>query len=320
MLASDNAYPYLPRFRVLRRRNLHRSLILFRYLSRRSIPVVFAGWLVCTALWNSPMACAQSAAPSKLRILFPAYANPYNEDGRAMWAKLVELSRQRPAGLEIDVVFNPASGPGKDRDPNYLTADGTGPLADAQGLRMLGYVSTNYGKRPAAELKREIDIYATGFYAGYVSGVFFDEMSSDLGTAEYYRDLNQYAHEVITPRAGNAVITISNPGIGEVQAPVTEDRLRDYATAMDKIVVFEQEAKLYRDVKPAAVAAFLSPDRLVHIVHSQATWSPELVAAMQRRGVTNIYITDDLMPNPYHKLPSYFDKLCAAVATVNRSQ
>lgn len=237
-----------------------------------------------------------------------------------MWKKLAELSRDRPEELEIEVIFNPASGPGEARDPNYLRDDDTGPLADAQGLRILGYVTTSYAKRSAEEVKAEIDQYATGCYAGFVSGIFFDETSSDLDTADYYRGLSQYAHDVIKPRDGQPVITISNPGIGAVQSPISDQRLRAYATAMDRTVVFEHEAAQYPDQQPAAIQPFLSADRLAHIVHSQATWSAALVGAMQRRGVANVFITDDVMQNPYDRLPTYFDRLCEAVIAANRSQ
>ncbi len=293
---------------------------MIRSILSRLRYVGFAVCIVCATAAVVPSANAQSAEATKVSILFPAYGNPYNQDGKAMWSKLVELSRERRAGLEIDVVFNPASGPGKRRDPNYLNDEGNGPLADVQGLRILGYVPTSYAKRSSDDIKRDIDVYATGFYAGYVSGIFFDETSSDLSTAEYYREMSQYAHRAIKPSAGHTVTTVSNPGIGEVQPPVTAERLQAYATAMDMVLVFEHDAKSYRDVKPAAVAAYLSPGQLIHVVHSQPAWNPDLVTAMRQHGVANLFITDDVMPNPYDKLPAYFDKLCEAVVAVNQSR
>ena len=155
----------------------------------RSTLKVFSVYAVCILISVSTFGPARGADTTPLRILFPAYGNPYNADGKAMWDKLAYLSHDLPAGLYLDVIFNPASGPGKTRDPNYLDEKGVGPLANVQGLRILGYVTTSYGTRPVDEIKQEIDKYATGFYSGYVSGIFFDEMSSDLDTAGYYREL-----------------------------------------------------------------------------------------------------------------------------------
>ncbi len=314
-------------------RKLSGSSILHYELRNKTTFIAFVGCMACVVLTMSrataqsnpqpaapqPAAQPTTAQQPRLRILFPAYANPANDDGKTMWSRLVELSKNRPDGLEIDIIFNPASGPGTTRDPNYLTEAGVGPLADVQAFRVLGYVTSSYGKRSIDDIKKDIDIYATGFYAGYVSGIFFDETSSSLNTATYYRQLHDYALSAIKHHGGKPVATVSNPGIGEVQPPITESALRAYATAMERIVVFENDAKKYRDAAPAAVKPFLSPANVVHIVHSQPTWSPQLITAMQRRGAANIFITDHVMPNPYNRLPIYFDQICDAVSAVNRS-
>lgn len=320
--ASDNVLTtqHLPRGHSHGRENPDGRVTLFWYPSRRADRGEFAGCVVCAVVACLLPAYARATDSDKVRILFPAYGNPHHAAGREMWEKLCQLSHDRPEGLEIDVIFNPASGPGKARDPNYLRDDGSGPLADAQGLRIVGYVTTAYAKRPAEDVRAEIDRYATGFYAGYVSGIFFDETSSDLNTAPYYRALSQYAHSAIKPSHGRRVITISNPGIGEVQAPVTQQQLQAYATAMDRTVVFENAAERYMESKAVAIQPFLSADNLVHIMHTQASWSPDLVTAIRQRGAANLFITDDVMQNPYDRLPVYFDQLCDSVAAANRSQ
>ncbi len=266
-----------------------------------------------------PAARGQSPQPENIRILLPAYANPAGDAGKRLWDRLAELNRERRPGVVIDVIFNPASGPGIAREGNYLDDAGNGPLADVQSMRVLGYVPTTYGKRSTVDVKRDIDCYATGFYQGYVSGIFFDEMSSDLDHIAYYRELNEYAHQVITASSDRPVWTIGNPGVAGVQSAVTDERLRQYATSVDQLVVFESHVNQYQGVQTPPFARFLEPRNLAHMIHSQSSWSSELFGMMRQHRVGSIFITDDVMQNPYDQLPSYFDEMIDAVAELNEN-
>ena len=67
------------------------------------------------------------------------------------------------------IVVNPHNGPGAEQDDRYRSAVRT---AQRVGARVLGYVHTDYGARPAGEVAADIDRYAQWYG---VDGIFLDE-------------------------------------------------------------------------------------------------------------------------------------------------
>ncbi|MFA6204565.1 MAG: spherulation-specific family 4 protein, partial [Gallionella sp.] len=63
----------------------------------------------------------------------------------------------------------------------------------AAGITQLGYVSTYYGGQAMADMKGQVDIYATAPYIAYISGIFFDEVDRFEDTA-YYNEIAAYAY------------------------------------------------------------------------------------------------------------------------------
>ena len=188
------------------------------------------------------------AAPAPARaidILFPAYANPCCGGGPAMWSALIATASTPNRPFALRVVFNPASGPGTSPDPNYLTANGQGPLPSlhAAGAVVYGYVTTSFGTRAPAAVLADIDAYLIGHYAGHVDGIFFDEVSTDL--AKVGENRSYVAHiRSLRPNAP----TIGNPGTPGVLNPSgqTTFNATDYANVFDVLVTFENTGALYR--------------------------------------------------------------------------
>ena len=120
--------------------------------------------------------------------LIPAYVPPH---------ALVELVRAsaRPRLL----VINPSNGPGAEAAPGYRAAVRT---AQRAGARVLGYVHTTYGARPAADVVADIDRY-TSWYG--VDGIFLDEASHDVAQVGYYAALGR--HVRAGARAGSSSST-----------------------------------------------------------------------------------------------------------------
>src|SRR5262249_38196114 len=109
------------------------------------------------------------APPPRLRLLVPAYFYPGGE-GAAAWDRLLSVPRPDL----VVVIANPDSGPGKMADPSYTQVFDR---ARQRGLTVIGYVSTRHGKRPADEVKEDVDRWVR-FYPA-VQGIFLDEQASD---------------------------------------------------------------------------------------------------------------------------------------------
>ncbi len=230
---------------------------------------------------------ADSPASFPLKIGIPAYFYP-----DAQWDAVVA------AGAKAAVmIVNPDSGAGAAADPVYAEAI---TRAKNAGILVLGYVSTAYGDRAEAEVFLDIDNYANWYG---VSGYFFDEVS---GAAECAFDKKYY--DRATNRAGTSL-----PGSYVAFNPGT-DTCEYFLNIADVIVTFEDSA--------AAYAVWAAPDwtrqqpaaRFWHLVLDTA--ESELASTLERavaNNVATVYVTDDVLDNPWDTLPSYWDKELAAI-------
>ncbi|SEK35212.1 spherulation-specific family 4 protein [Streptacidiphilus jiangxiensis] len=143
------------------------------------------------------------------RLLVPAYFHPAVEP--EAWAAL-RVAAPRLAA----VVVNPASGPGSAPDPAYREA-----VAGLRATRVLGYVDTDYGRRPHAEVVAEIAAYRE-WYA--VDGVFLDQTPDGSAALPHYDRL------AIAARSLGATFLVLNPGLTPHPA---------YLDLADLVVTFE---------------------------------------------------------------------------------
>lgn len=250
-------------------------------------------------------------------LIIPAYANPCCGSGPVMWESLIGTSQANP-GLTVHVIFNPASGPGVSVDPNYIAADGSGPLHDlkASGAVIYGYVATGYAGKPIGDVKNEIDRYFDTLYVGQVDGIFLDEMSNDLQNSGYYRSLNDYVK-----RKNVSAGIIGNPGISSTTNPSGQSSysVTNYMNSVDTLVIFEQTLDAYQNLyNPPSWLDQAEASRFAHIVHTAAPWDSAIPALAEERKAGLLYITDDEMNNPYDQLPSYWTELelVAAASTM----
>jgi Spherulation-specific family 4 len=212
--------------------------------------------------------------PACRSTLIPAYVPPH---------AIVELVRasSRPRL----VVINPANGPGAEAEPAYRSAVRA---ARRTGARVLGYVPTTYGSRPAADVVADIDRY-TSWYG--VDGIFLDEASPDVAQLRYYGALGRHVHAA--PRR----LVVLNPGV--VPAP-------EYFDLADVVVTFEGPYAGYG----AAVAAM--PDwvrdqpreRVAHLVYG-ASREQAMAAVRHPQKTGYLYVTSGSMPDPWRTVPSY---------------
>ena len=248
---------------------------------------------------------------SGLRLLVPAYGNPCCAGGPSMWTQLTDTASVM--GSDLLVILNPNSGPGAGLiDPNYVDDSAQGPFIDFRnaGGVAIGYVRTEWAARPLAEVQSEVDLYFDPAYwrgAGVqIQGIFFDEMSNDLADVGYYWTLRDYVRSL----AGGAVV-VGNPGTSFVNNPSgqTAWSVSDYAEAADTLVTFESTAAEYfGSYSPPSWLESYPAERFGHIVYGVET-TAQMLAAMslaRQRKAGYVYLTDDILVNPYDDLASYW--------------
>ena len=245
-------------------------------------------------------------AQTRTGVLVPMYVYPANIHTNAAYNRLIDLKR-RYETVPMWVIVNPASGPGEHVDANYTKAIDR--LYGA-GCVVLGYVTTSYGKRPQAEVQKDIDKWIKMYPR--TQGIFFDEMIyEDTETAAAYQaTLKRYAHDA------GCWPTVANPG--------AETPGRYFAAeAADVIVMHEgnawpQEERLkgdyfggYSDYPPFTRGVLL---------HSQANLDKDALR-MVRKYARWVYVTeapyragDPKAANPWDRLSGHLDELCEALS------
>jgi hypothetical protein len=186
-------------------------------------------------------------------------------------------------------IINPNSGPGTYQDPNYV--NGINKLRSA-GVTVIGYVYTSYSNRPITAVEQDVHAYKT-FYPN-INGIMFDEMSNVAGSGHksYYSTISNYAKSI------GLVMTVGNPGA---------DVPPSFVGTVDTILIYEQQG--YPSI------SYLDG---WHSQYNKYTWGMTsygdpylsdsfIYSAKQYSGY--IYITNDVLPNPYDTLPTYFDRL-----------
>ena len=98
--------------------------------------------------------------------------------------------------------MNPASGPGDHVDTNFAAII---PRARKAGITLVGYIGTQYTRKPLAQVKGEVETFLR-FYPE-IQGFHFDEQSSDARGVDYYAELYRYVHERI-----QGALVLTNPG------------------------------------------------------------------------------------------------------------
>ena len=248
---------------------------------------------------------------SDVRLLVPAYGNPCCDGGPTMWAQLTDTASV--LGPNLLVILNPNSGPGVGLiDPNYVDASGQGPFIDFRnaGGVALGYVRTEWTARSLAEVQSEVDLYYDPAYwrgAGVqIQGIFFDEMSNDLADVGYYQTLRDHVR-------GHAAMAgvVGNPGTSFVNNPSGQSiwSVSDYAEAADTLVTFESDADEYFNnySAPSWVESYPA-ERFGNIVFGveDVVQMLDAMSLAKQRKAGYVYLTDDVLVNPYDELASFW--------------
>ncbi len=211
------------------------------------------------------------------------------------WTRLA--GRNGTAAL---AVLNPSSGPGERVDPDYVTAVRR---AQSLGVRMLGYVHTSYGARSAAAVLTEIERYLDWYG---VDGIFFDEAASDCAGLPYLAALSGDLKA-----RDPAQLVALNPGTRPDAC---------YMEIAEIVVTFEGDyGTLLREPTPPSWMRCYPAARFWQIVYGvpNAEAMARVLALAGDRHAGHLYITDATLPNPYGRLPAYWDsELRAASAPI----
>ncbi|WP_307073642.1 spherulation-specific family 4 protein [Arthrobacter pascens] len=225
------------------------------------------------------------AGAGELRIVVPGYVDPSNS---VYWESVIQ------SGPQVrDVIVNPASGPGAAVSEPYFRLIGA--LRDA-GVRVLGYVSSGHGDRDPAMVTEEIGRWRA--WCG-VENVFLDEAAAVADQVPTYAGYAATVHE-----AGGIVVL--NPGV------IPE---RSYFEFADAIITFEDPVDSY--LKPREHPGWLSTQTHAEVWHivigAPQNRLDDVVDRARQLGADEIYITDDVEPNPYDSLPPYWSAKLDAV-------
>jgi hypothetical protein len=240
---------------------------------------------------------APAPAP-RMQLWVPAYYYPFGR-GLREWDRLIASAKSVP----IVAIVNPASGPGDHVDTNFAAII---PRARRAGITLVGYVGTKYGRKPLDQVKKEVDTFLR-FYPE-IQGFHFDEQSSDARGVDYYAELYRYVHRLIP-----GAVVVTNPG-------TTCDPGYASRPAADTICLFENEHGFDAFKPPAWMTRFPGPRFCIqaHNVSTEEQMRRALRRAEQWK-IGNVFITDDVNPNPYDRLPSYWDAEVEAVRRMNQA-
>ena len=272
-------------------------------MRRIGISVVSSGLLlVMTTALNAP-ASGEGTGPAPVgtggtTLLVPAYFYPAG-DRLADWARLAEAARSIP----LEVIVNPASGPGKRQDPRYVAVVNA---LRRSGGRVLAYVNSNYGRRPLAAVEADLRTYRS-FYA--VNGFFIDQMANTPEALEHYRSIRRLIRQF-------------DPMLKVVGNPGTSTR-PEYLDAADTLVIFEGSVQTFAANDPQKAAPWIvgqPPDRFAMIIYDVPTASAgrDALSRAKWAGAGSAYITDQKMPNPYRGLPPYWADEIATFRAMNQ--
>ena len=221
------------------------------------------------------------AAPLDLAV--PAYVHPLEDP--AAWERLTHLG-----GLLRFVVVNVHDGPGARDDDSYHAVVRA---LHGAGVRTVGYVDTDYGRRDPAAVLRDVRAWRDRYRVG---GIFFDQVATGLD------QLDDYAQLALAARAAGADYLVLNPGA--LPHP-------GYVDIANVTVTFEGSWKDYRRLEDPAWVQDLPAARFAHLVHAVPAGALQAAVARARRHhVRTIFATTGSGSNPWDRVP---EELLAAL-------
>jgi len=270
-----------------RRRRLTAGPVILAALAAIGVPALVPAAAAGVTAPAAGVAAAAAAPAGCQRTFVPSY--PWSA---SFWTRAID-SKPAPGVMILNVT---GTGAGSTPVPHFQALVRK---AQAAGITVLGYSSTEYGQRPAAAVEAD----ARNYKAWYkINGMFLDLTDNTRAELSYYRKLGAYIR-AINP---GSVIWLN---VGAYPAP-------GYMSVGNVVVAFEGSYASYRGLQVPAWAAHYKPARFADVIY--ATPGSDLATAVRlsrHRRTGYLYVTNlPGSPDPYSALPSYWTREVAAVA------
>ena len=210
------------------------------------------------------------------RLVVPAYFHPGVHPGD--WEWLAEHADR----VRL-VILNVHNGPGP--GPEAPFKEVTERLR-AAGVPVIGYVDTNYGSRPAAQIMTEFSRYLDWYE---VTGICLDRAASEASSLAYYGALSARVRKM------GAQVIFFNHGTHPDEG---------YARHADLLGTFEGSWPAYLRLKVPRWTARWADEKFYHVVYSvPADRFGEATRLAAQRHAASVYVTERGGGNPYDRLP-----------------
>jgi hypothetical protein len=212
------------------------------------------------------------------QLVIPAYF--YSS---ALWTQAAE-SKPAPSNIILDIS---GLGAGNEPQPHFQAVVRQAKVA---GVKLLGYISTVDGQRPAAQVETEVRNYKAWYG---VTSIFLDRVSGEPQQANYYRQLASYIHRFDAKSS-----VWFNPG---------EFPAQEYMSMADVVMVFEGSYAQYTTLQLPSWVDKYPASKFAHTIYATpgADLSNAFKLATSRRA-GHLYVTDESGSNPYAGLPGYW--------------
>ena len=205
------------------------------------------------------------------------------------------------ADIPSVAIFNPASGPGSSYDSAY------GAKVDAfraAGGKVIGYVSTSYaGTINTARTTTAVNADVLKYHQWYnIDGIFFDEWAPESTYTSYASTIYSYL-KGLNPSywaVGNA-----GPKVAEVYLS---------APYVDNVVIYEETGAKYLNWTMPSWAKNYSSTRFSIMIHTATSGQMDIAVGRSKyENVGFVYVTDDVMANPWDVAPTFWSTEVAAM-------
>lgn len=250
----------------------------------------------------------------KIGIWVPLYVDEISGE-YAQLIRSVEGDRCLKDSFHGTVLTGPDSGPPKTKDDDEFYRPNFEKLAATQQWTTFGYVTTDYGRRPIAEVLNDIRIWLTPGSAGYgdyVQGIWVDNAAKDFKDAknvDYYGKVIDYINEF-----GKMVAL--NPGTNVGDCSFLEAKKVAFVNSFENTHAVWSAAAAANDPSlrcPCSKGA----TRCIASIHSyperpSTTQVSGTMGQLTSRGYDAAFLTDRAMPKHYSALPSLWQQVVVA--------